>query len=101
MKVNKKMCATCPWRRNSPYAYLRGQLAISALSHASRICHNTGTNAINTTTKAEKICRGARNEQLQVLHGIGLLDAPTDKAWVRKCRRMGIVPDGIKRTGND
>jgi hypothetical protein len=99
MKLNKTMCATCPWRKNSPYAYLRDDLEISAATEVSRICHSTGSNAINEHTgKPEKICRGARNFQLMLWHDIGFLPAPTDKAWVDMCRKMGIKPDGEELT---
>ena len=95
MKVNKTKCATCPWQEDSPYAYLRGELTTSALSRNSRICHSTGKdNAIRRRTgKPERICRGARDEQLQMLSCIGFLEGATDAAWAKKCKEMGIIPD--------
>ena len=92
LKVNKQMCATCPWREGSPYADLRDSLERSALSQASRFCHSTGSNnAINQWTgKPERVCRGARNVQLKVLAGIGFLDAPTDAAWEKKARELKL-----------
>jgi hypothetical protein len=97
MKLNKVMCATCPWRDDSPYAYLRGELEESALGKASRICHSTGSNAINAHTgKPEALCRGARNSQLRFLTALGFLSEPTDQAWSDKCKRLGIKPDERK-----
>jgi hypothetical protein len=95
MKVNEQMCATCPWREGSPYAYLAADLERSALSEGSRICHSTGSNnAINARTgKPEAICRGARDVQLRVLAGLGFLSEPTDKAWEEKCGQLGIKPN--------
>jgi hypothetical protein len=95
VKVNQQMCATCPWREGSPYAYLVPDLERSALSEGSRICHSTGSNnAINARTgKKEAICRGARDAQLQVLAGLGFLSAPTDAAWEAKCKEIGIKPN--------
>jgi hypothetical protein len=92
MKVNKTKCATCPWRENSPYAYLRSDLTASALSNKSRICHSTGrNNAIHKRTgKPETICRGARDEQLQMFHRIGFLAEATDAAWEKKCKEMKL-----------
>lgn len=86
------MCATCPWRHGSPYAYLRADLERSALTANSRICHSTGSNnAINKRTgKPERLCRGARNSQLHMMHGIGFITAPTDAAWNAKCRQLGL-----------
>jgi hypothetical protein len=86
------MCDTCPWRDGSPYAYLRADLERSALTQSSRICHSTGkNNAIHKRTgKPERLCRGARNSQLQMMAGIGFITAPTDEAWNAKCRQLGL-----------
>jgi hypothetical protein len=67
-------------------------LAVSALDTASRICHSTGSNnAIHKRTgKPEQLCRGARDIQLQVLAGMGVISAPTDEAWAAKCQEMGF-----------
>jgi hypothetical protein len=89
------MCATCPWRDGSPYAHLANYLEERALGHESRICHSTGNDSAiyGNTGKREKLCRGARNAQLQFLHAIRFLDEPTDAAWTAKCREMGIEQD--------
>jgi hypothetical protein len=75
------MCATCPFREGSPYAHL-----------ADDLCHSTGSNnAINRRTgKPARICRGARDLQLQVFTAIGVLTAPTDEAWDAKCRELNL-----------
>jgi hypothetical protein len=84
-------CATCPFRPGSKYAALAPGLAASALGDASRICHSTGSNAINRRTgKKPRLCRGARDVQLRAFHATGFIDAPTDQAWQAKCRAMGI-----------
>jgi len=74
------------------YRDLAASLAVSALSQASRICHSTGANnAINRRTgKPPRICRGARDVQLEALAALGFLDAPTDQAWDRKRRELGL-----------
>jgi hypothetical protein len=91
--VRSTKCATCPFRKGSPYAYLASDLADSALDTASRICHSTGSNnAINKRTGVpEQICRGARDVQLQVFAGIGFISEATDKAWEAKCRELGFL----------
>lgn len=89
--VQKVMCATCPWRRGSPYAYLVAMLSKSAATEANRICHSTGTSSIvypNGTGKPDRICRGARNVQLAVFFGAGLLSEPTDAAWYAKVEEL-------------
>lgn len=90
--VMKEMCATCPFRKGSPYAYLASDLTNSALGKSSRICHSTGSNnAINKRTgKPRALCRGARDIQLQVFHRLGVIEAATDEAWEAKCKEMGI-----------
>lgn len=99
MPVNKTMCATCPFRDGSPYAYLRPDLETSALTESSRICHSTGSNnAINRRTgKPAALCRGARNAQLEMFYRLGFLSSPTDEAWTAKCAEIGIEPDSRKR----
>jgi hypothetical protein len=97
MKVNKAMCATCPWREDSAYAYLRRELEYSAKHEASRICHCTGSNAINENTgKPEAFCRGARDVQLRWLASAGFLSAPTDESWDAKCLEIGIEPNNAR-----
>jgi len=92
IRVMKVQCATCPFRDGSPHAYLRGHLELSAISEASRICHSTGSNnAINKRTgKRPMLCRGARDLQLRMFAGMGFIDAPTDKAWNKKRRELGV-----------
>lgn len=89
-EVMPEMCATCPFRPRSKYAFLADDLAASALSKASRICHSTGgNNAIHRRTgKPPKICRGARDLQLRMFFRLGVIDAPTDEAWERAWEKM-------------
>ena len=94
MPINKRMCATCPFRDGSPYADLVPSLTLSAFTEASRICHSTGSNALNEHTgKKERLCRGARDAQLQLLFKLGFLSAATDAAWSAKCCDLGIQQD--------
>lgn len=91
MKVCADICATCPFRKWSKYSALAGYLAKSALSGSSRICHSTGSNAINHHTgKPELLCRGARNVQLEMFKAIGFISEATDAAWDAKCLEMGL-----------
>ena len=89
--VMPKMCATCPFRKDSPFAELVPLLAQSALTEASRICHSTATSAIKGRTgKAAKLCRGARDLQLEYFHHTGFIESATDEAWEKKCKQLGI-----------
>lgn len=85
-------CPTCPFRAGSPYAYLAHSLAESALTEASRICHSTGSgNAINHRTGIKPLlCRGARDVQLKHWARLRVIEAPTDAAWAKKCRELGL-----------
>ncbi len=92
LPVCKKMCGSCPFRGGSKYAELTPMLIEDAIHNNSRICHSTGTNALNGETgKPDLICRGARDVQLQVFAAQGFIDAPTDEAWDRKAEEMGIT----------
>lgn len=91
LPVMPEMCATCPFRPGSKYAHLAGTLAQSAMAQSSRICHSTGSNAINANTgQPERLCRGARDIQLNAFYAMRFITAPTDEAWHRKCLEMGI-----------
>jgi len=84
------MCATCPFRPGSEHANLRPYLAAKSLSE-SRICHSTGTSAIaGRTGTPERTCRGSRDLQLEIMHRLGVIDAPTDQAWAE-------TAEGIER----
>lgn len=79
------MCASCPFRQGSEFQYLRDDLTKSAISEASRICHSTGSNGLKGNTgKPERVCRGARDVQIQFMCAFGVIAAPTDKAWAEK-----------------
>ena len=92
------MCGTCPFRKGSPYAYLAADLAESAMSKASRICHSTGSNnAIKKRTgKPPHLCRGARDVQLEAMAALGAIDEPTDEAWNKKRVEIGMKATVVK-----
>lgn len=84
-------CGSCPFRKGSEYQFLVGDLAASALQEGSRICHSTGANGLRGRTgKPERLCRGARDLQLQVFAASGFITTATDEAWEAKCKEMGI-----------
>lgn len=89
--VLKTMCATCPFREGSQYAFLSEALSISAATEASRVCHNTATSAISGRTgKPPMLCRGARDLQLRMFAAMGFIESATDESWEKKCREMKI-----------
>lgn len=95
--LRKTMCATCPFKEGSKYAYLVETLAQSAITTDSRICHSTGSNAINKKTgKKPHICRGARDIQLRIMASLCVISDPTDKAWNNGRIAIGLEPTEIK-----
>lgn len=98
LPLRKTMCATCPFRERSPTAYLVADLAQSAISEASRICHSTGSkNAFHERTGLpEHICRGARDMQLAFMAAAGVIAAPTNEAWDEARVRIGMAPTVVK-----
>lgn len=99
--VRVTMCPTCPFRPGSKYAYLRDDLAESAMT-SGRICHSTGSNnAINTRTGfPAHLCRGAREVQLNLCFQMGVITEPTDEAWNDKREEIGlprqVIADPVK-----
>lgn len=95
--LRKTMCATCPFRKGSPYADLVPDLATSAIRNSSRICHSTGSSAIHRYTgKKPHLCRGARDIQLEFFVAIGFLPEATDKAWNDQRKKSGMKPTFVK-----
>ena len=93
LPVRATMCATCPFRAGSPYAYLVPDLAASSMTEASRICHSTGSNGLHKRTgKPRHLCRGARDLQLSVMTARGVIAAPTDAAWNDARVAIGMQP---------
>lgn len=91
--LRKTMCATCPFRKGSRYAALAHDLAHSAQSDSTRICHSTGSNAINQRTGIKPhICRGARDLQLRMFFNLEYIAAPTDEAWNVRRVKQGFQP---------
>jgi hypothetical protein len=94
-------CKTCPFRDDVDEEHKSVMVPTIDMilgadgQPASRICHSTGNNNAfhRRTGKKEMICRGARNFQLQFFAAIGFLESPTDAAWLKKCRELGIQPD--------
>lgn len=93
MSIMPVSCATCPFRDGSPTEFLRLHLIESALTKASRICHSTGSNNAfhRRTGKAEALCRGARDVQLNYFKAIGFIAEATDEAWAAKCGELGLT----------
>ncbi len=98
MPLRKTMCATCPFRPGSKYVFLASDLAMSAMTDTSRICHSTGSNnAIHRRTGLKAhLCRGARDIQLKNFAALGVISDATDEAWNAKRVTLGMKPTVVK-----
>lgn len=96
LPVRKTMCGTCPFRDESPTAYLKADLTEASMKE-SRICHSTGTNnAFHQRTGIKShLCRGSRNVQLDVMCAAGVITESTDEAWNDQRVRCGMKPQII------
>ncbi len=82
--VMEAMCSTCPWREDNGVLHedpgTKNYLKSSVLNTSNQLCHSPAWQGKPET----RICRGARNYQLTVFHGMGFLPEPTDQAWADK-----------------
>lgn len=81
--VMKKQCSTCPFRTDEQGRHLDvelvGKIQQQCLMEASQICHHQRRRG----EEERRLCRGARDYQLQIFHRLGMLAEPTDKEWER------------------
>lgn len=88
LDVMLAQCKTCPFREDG-WTDVRELLIHRALNEATPICHSTGSTALTKKVSSrQKLCRGARNFQLQVFAAIGFIEAPTDAAWNREREKL-------------
>lgn len=83
--VQKVKCKTCPWRDDSPLAYLRSELMATALTESNHLCHAP---QLAGQEEHSVHCRGTRDHQLEVFHRMGVLEAPTDEAWAKALQEL-------------
>lgn len=76
-------CKTCPFRDENRDTGIAAAVTERVLSDGSQVCHSTGW------PKGTKLCRGARDVQLQVMYRLGVISAPTDAAWDTKRKELG------------
>lgn len=86
MAVMKEKCGTCPFSEDG-HPVVRAKVEAMVMSEASQTCHSTGAVRGKRDTH---LCRGARDYQLRLFFGMGFIDAPTDEAWDRKRKELGV-----------
>jgi hypothetical protein len=75
-------CPSCPFRESGDMELRNRVMERTALA-ASQICHHPRLHG----GKETHLCRGARNEQLTVLHRLGWIAEPTDAAFAEASHR--------------
>jgi hypothetical protein len=85
MSVMKSMCGTCPFSEHG-CKEVRARV-MTRIIDKSQHCHSTG-HLSTTGTHATHLCRGARDQQLIVMHRLGVIEAPTDEAWTKAWTAM-------------
>lgn len=83
MPVMPAQCRTCPFRPDGDKRLVAAILDRTLLQ-AQQICHHPGLDDKPPT----HLCRGARDEQLTLLHRLGYIKEPTDKAFAETSSRV-------------
>lgn len=81
-------CKSCPFNKGGCQE-VRETVMARIMTMASQTCHSTGAAHGRPDTH---LCRGARDVQLKVFCGLGVIKEPTDAAWAEACVQIGIVP---------
>lgn len=84
--VRKTMCQTCPFREGGDKE-LAGRVLGRTLLQASQICHHPAIHG----QKEHELCRGARMHQLELLYRMGLIEAPTEEAFIKTSKDLGVI----------
>lgn len=75
LPIMRMKCRTCPFKRDHEDS-VRQAVSRKLLS-ATQLCHHPRLHGKTET----HICRGARDEQLTLMHRMGIIPKPTDAAW--------------------
>lgn len=84
----KHKCSTCPFHEDTPERIELANMVRGRSLQMSQICHHPRLKG----KKESHLCRGARDFQIQILYGMGLLREPTDEAFaeasINYCKRL-------------
>jgi hypothetical protein len=88
LPVNISLCSTCPFARSHEQSVaLQSQVIARMLSDgASQICHRTE----GPGREPRSLCRGARDQMLELFHRMQFIDKATDEAWDAKRLELGV-----------
>jgi len=82
--VMEKKCRTCPFGPKGD-ARIRASVT-SRLLTASQTCHHPRLDGRRET----HLCRGARDQQLQIMHRLGVIAEETDAAWEAAYKKLKL-----------
>lgn len=98
MPLMPDKCVTCPFRSEG-YDQVRENVQARSLQGVNQTCHHTGSIHGKPDTH---LCRGARDFQLQIFAGMGVIDEPTDEAWDRaRAKYLDLPPTPGKRKNRE
>jgi hypothetical protein len=85
-----KQCSSCvftrtPDGRDWVYPQLAHTVENRMMSY-SQICHAPALKG----KKQDRLCRGTRDRQIDIMYKMGVIAAPTDAAWEAKRKELGI-----------
>lgn len=80
--VMSTKCASCPFGEGGDAQICAS--VMTRLFEASQICHHPVLHG----KKETHLCRGARDEQLTILHRMGWIPEPTDAAFAETSRKV-------------
>ena len=80
-------CTTCPFGENGDRR-LAANVLDRTLFQSSQICHHPVLHGKNET----HLCRGQRDEQLELLYRMGWIEEPTDAAFAKRSQELGVTP---------
>ena len=83
--IMTEKCASCPFCDGGDIA-LRNAIMGRTMLDASQICHHPRVHG----KKETHLCRGARDEQLTILHRLQFIKEPTDAAFDEASRAAGV-----------
>lgn len=85
--VMRQKCSTCPFGPNGDPQIHAGVVSRLVRFKGSQQCHHP----ILKGKPETHLCRGARDMQLGILAGFGLIEDATDEAFEKRSRELGVI----------
>lgn len=82
MAVMPAKCKSCPFGPDGNRGVMESVVSRLVKLSSSQICHHPRLHG----KRESHLCRGGRDFQLTLLHGMGMLSEPTDEAFAARSR---------------